>query len=103
MGSLSVSGWAPDPRCGVVHQGCSQISGRHLWLWKNLAPPSPQVTPGDLVAPPRTCPHMTGLTCPTGGGRLHPRGQEEPWMRELAPRAPSCSLHIAYMQSTAFK
>ena len=94
MDSLSVLGWVLDPRCRVVHEGCSQISGRHPWFWKTSAPPLLQATPGDLVAPLRTHPHPMGLTCPTGGGQLHPRGQEEPWMIGLAPRAPSCGPHI---------
>ena len=94
MGPLLVSGWVPDPRCGVMHRGCSQISGRYLWFWKTSAPPLLQVTPGDLVAPLRTHPHPMGLPYLTGGSRSRPRGQEEPWMRGLAPRAPSHSLHI---------
>ena len=94
MGSLSALEQVLDPRCGVMRRGCSQISGRHPWFWKISAPLLPQVTPGDLVAPHRIDPHPMGLTCPTGGDRSHPRGQEEPWMKELAPRAPSCGLHI---------
>ena len=80
--------------CGVVHQGCSQITGRHPWFWKTSAPPSPQATPGDLVAPLRTRPHPMGFTYLTGGGQSRPRGQEEPWMRGLALRAPSHGRHI---------
>ena len=94
MGPLLVSGWVPDPRCRVVHQGCSQISGRYPWFWKTSAPPLLQATPGDLVAPLRTRPHPMGLPYLTGGGRSRPRGQKEPWMRGLAPRAPSDGPHI---------
>ena len=84
----------PDPGCGVVHQGCSQISGRHPWFWMTSAPPLPQVTPGDLVAPPRTRPHLMGLTYLIRGSRSRPRGQVGPWMRELAQGAPSHCPHI---------
>ena len=94
MGPLLVLGWVPDPGCRVMHRGCSQISGRHPWFWKTSAPPLLQVTPGDLVAPLRTSLHPMGLTYPTGGSQSHQRGQEELWMRGLAPRAPSHGPHI---------
>ena len=105
MGPLLVLGQALDPRCGVMHRGCSQISGRHPWFWKTLAPPLLQVTPGDLVAPLRTCPCLMGLPYLTGGGQSCPRGQEQPSMRGLAP-GPLPMVHIfqtvSCMQSTGF-